>query len=222
MSAFLSLISRDIQLAFREGGAVGIALAFYLVVIVTIPIGLGPDLQLLGKIAPGILWVGLLLSLLLSVDRMFQADHRDGTLELLALGPLPLELVVVAKAIAHAISTALPLILVAPVLGLMVNLDLKAYPVLFASMVIGAPGISFLGAVGAALTVGLGRGGVLLSLIILPLCLPILIFGVSAVSTALVGPGSPLPALLILSAVSLVFAVIGPIAAAYALRWQLG
>ena len=222
MSEFWSLVIRDVKLAFREGGAVGVALAFYLVVIVVIPIGLGPDLKLLGRIAPGILWVGLLLSLLLSVDRIFQSDHDDGTLELLSLGSLPLEIVVVAKSIAHSISTAVPLVFAAPVMGLMVNLDPAAFPIMLVSMLIGAPGISFLGALGSALTVGIGRGGILLSLVLLPLCLPILIFGVSAVSTALIGPGSPLTPLLLLTAVSLVFAVIGSFAAAFALRWQLG
>lgn len=222
MRSFLTLIKRDIFLTFKEGNSVGTSLAFFLIVIVAIPLGLGPDQNLLSRIAPGILWIGLLLSALMSVDRIFQTDYNDGTLEAMSLGELPMEMIATAKSIAHAIATGLPLILAVPVLGLMLNLDLKAYGILMLSMLIGTPGISFIGALGSALTIGIGRGGVLIALLILPLCIPILIFGVSAVSTAITGPGSSTQPLLILTAITLALAVLGPVASAAAIRLQLG
>ncbi len=222
MSAFLALVGRDIRVALRDGGAIGIALGFYLVVVAIVPIGLGPDLNLLSRIAPGLLWVALLLSALLSVDRIFHNDHEDGTLEVIALGPLPLELVVTGKAIAHWLTTALPLVLLAPVLGLLLNLEAKAYPAVALTMLIGSPALSFLGALGAALTLGLRRGGLLVALLILPLYVPILIFGVSSIdrmTSALEPSAQPL---LILTALTLATVVLTPLAAAQALRANLG
>jgi heme exporter protein B len=221
MSVFRILLARDLRLAVREGGAVGTALGFYLIVVTLMPLGLGPDLQLLARIAPGVLWIALLLAALLSISRIFEPDHADGALEVLATGPLPLELVAGAKALAHWISTGLPLILTAPVLGLLLNLDLAAYPVLVATLLAGTPAISFLGAVGAALTLGARRGGLLIALLVLPFYVPTLIFGISAISAVVTPPGSLGASFLILVAISLASLVVGPIATAAALRMQM-
>jgi len=222
MSVFLALVARDLRIAFRDGGAIGIALGFYLIVVAIVPIGLGPDLNLLSRIGPGLLWVALLLSALLSVDRIFHNDHEDGTLEVIALGPLPLELVVAAKALAHWLSTALPLVLLAPVLGLLLNLEAGAYPAVALTMLIGSPALSFLGAVGAALTLGLRRGGLLVALLILPLYVPILIFGVASVDRMLSALEPSSQPLLILAALAIATVVLSPLAAAHALRANLG
>jgi heme exporter protein B len=219
--AFRELLARDVRLALREGGAVGTALGFYLMVVAILPLGLGPDLNLLSRIAPGVLWIALLLSALLSADRIFHADHEDGTLEALALGPLPLELVAVAKACAHWLTTALPLTLMAPLLGLMLNLEASAYLPLAGTMLVGTPAISFIGSIGAALTLGLRRGGLLLSLLVLPLFIPVLVFGVSTISAIVSGPGSFVSPLLILAAFSVASVVLAPLATAAALRLQL-
>ena len=221
MTPFLALLRRDISLALREGGSIGTAMGFYLIVVAILPLGLGPDLNLLARIAPGVLWVALLLSALLSADRIFHADHEDGTLEALALGPLPLELIAVAKALAHWLTTALPLALMAPLLGLMLNLDIAAYLPLVGTMLVGTPAISFVGSIGAALTLGIRRGGLLLSLLVLPLFIPVLIFGVSTISAILVGPGGYVAPLLILMAFSVASVVLSPFATAAALRLQL-
>lgn len=221
MSGFFTLLKRDLKLAMRDGGALGTALGFYVIVVSLLPLGLGPDLNLLARIAPGILWIALLLAALLSLNRMFETDYEDGSLEAIAAGPLPLELVAAAKALAHALMTGVPLVLMTPVLGLLLNLDLKAYPVLLASMLAGVPAISFLGSIGAALTLKTRRGGLLLALLVLPLYVPTLIFGISAVTSALSGPQGASSSFLILSAVSLVSLVLGPVAAAAALRVQM-
>jgi heme exporter protein B len=219
--SFRILLARDLRLAVREGGAVGTALGFYLIVVTLMPLGLGPNLQLLARIAPGVLWIALLLAALLSLGRIFEPDHEDGALEVLATGPLPLELVVSAKALAHWISTGLPLILTAPVLGLLLNLDLAAYPVLMATLLAGTPAISFFGAIGAALTLGARRGGLLIALLVLPFYVPTLIFGISAISAIVTPPGSLGASLLILIAISLASLVVGPLATAAALRMQI-
>ena len=182
MKSFWALILRDLRLAVREGGAIGTALGFFLVVVSLMPLGLGPDLNLLARIAAGVLWIALLLAALLSLNRIFEADYEDGTLDVLATGPLPLELVSAAKALAHWITTGIPLAVLAPILGILLNLDLNAYPILVATTLLGTPAVSFLGAVGAALTMKTRRGGLLLALIVLPLYVPTLIFGISAVS----------------------------------------
>ena len=220
MRGFIGLIKRDIRLAIREGGAVATVLGFYLIVVAIMPLGLGPDLKLLGRIAPGVLWVALLLSALLSLDRIFMNDFEDGSLEVMALGPVPLEMVVVAKSLAHWITTGIPLALAAPVLGLLLNLDNAAFGVLMLTTLVGTLGVSFIGAIGAALTLGLGRGGLLLSLLILPLYVPILIFGVSSVMAVITGPSSFIASFMILSAISLAALVLAPIAAGAALRMQ--
>jgi heme exporter protein B len=221
MSAFTNLVARDLRLAWREGGAISTALGFYLVVVAILPLGLGPDLNLLSRIAPGALWVALLLAALLSVDRIFHNDHEDGTLEIIAMGPLPLELVAAAKATAHWISIGIPLTLAAPILALLLNLPADAFWVLVLTMATGTPAISFLGALGAALTLGLGRGGLLLALLILPLYVPVLIFGVAAMNAVITGPAPFLPSYLILCANTLTTQVLAPFGAAAALRLNL-
>ena len=220
MRSFFTLVGRDLRLAVRQGGALGTALGFYLVVVAMLPLGLGADLNLLSRIAPGVLWIALLLSALLSLGRVFESDYEDGSLDVLATGPLPLELVAAAKALAHWISTSVPLALLAPVLGILLNLELVAYPALVATMLIGTPAVSFIGAIGAALTLTARRGGLLIALLVLPLYVPTLIFGIAAIS-AMLGPDDVAPPLLILTAISLGAIVLGPLAAAAALRTQM-
>lgn len=220
MNSFWALVRRDLRLAVREGGAIGTALGFFLIVVSLMPLGLGPDLNLLARIAAGILWIALLLAALLSLNRIFEADYEDGTLDVLATGHLPLELVATAKSLAHWLTTGIPLALLAPVLGILLNLNLASYPILVGTTLVGTPAVSFLGAIGAALTVKARRGGLLLALVVLPLYVPTLIFGISAVSAA-AGPAGMGAAFLILAAISLAAVVLGPIAAAAALRIQL-
>lgn len=222
MKGFAALLARDLRLAVREGGAVGTALGFYLVVVAMLPLSLGPDLNLLTRIAGGILWVALLLSALLSLPRLFESDLEDGVLEVLAMAPLPLEAATAAKALAHWLSTGVPLTLMAPVLGLMLNLELAAYPALLATMLAGTPAISFIGAIGAALTLRSRRGGLLIALLVLPLYIPTLVFGISAMEASALGSGGFMPSFLILAAISLASLVLGPLAAAAAIRMQVG
>ena len=221
MSGFWTLVRRDLTLALREGGAVGTALGFFLLVVSMMPLGLGPDLNLLSRIAPGILWIALLLAALLSLGRIFETDHEEGTLDVMASGPLPLELVAAAKALAHWLTTGIPLALLAPVLGVLLNLELNAYPTLVATMLAGTPAVSFLGSIGAALTLKARKGGLLLALIVLPLYIPTLIFGISTVSAATLQSGAFESSFLILMAISMASLVIGPLAAAAALRIQM-
>jgi heme exporter protein B len=221
MTAFQELLRRDLVIAWREGGTIGAVLGFYLVVVTMLPLGLGPDLNLLARIAPGILWVALLLAALLSLGRLFEVDLEDGSLEVLATGPLPLEAVAVAKSLAHWLTTGLPLTVLAPVLGLLLNLEPDAYGVLIATMIAGTPAISFVGSIGAALTLRTRRGGPLLALLLLPLYVPTLIFGTSAVAAAITGSEAFRSSILILCALSLAAMVLAPIAAAAALRAQL-
>jgi heme exporter protein B len=221
MSAFWHLVRRDLQLAWKEGGTVGVALGFYLVVVTMLPLSLGPDLNLLSRIAPGLLWVALLLATLLSLGRLFETDFEDGSLEVLATSALPLEAIAAAKSLAHWLTIGIPLTILAPVLGLLVNLPLEAYGVLVATMLAGTPAVSFIGAIGAALTLRARRGGVLIALLMLPLFVPTLLFGIEAVSADLTGSGGFLPAFLILVAISLASIVLAPLAAALALRFQL-
>ncbi len=221
MRAFLQLVRRDLLLAWREGGAIGTSLGFYLIVVTMLPLSLGPDLNLLARIAPGVLWVGLLLAALLSLGRLFETDFEDGSLEVLATGPLPLEAVAAAKCLAHWLSTGIPLTLMAPLLGLLLNLPPEGYGVLVITMLAGTPAVSFIGGIGAALTLRARRGGVLLSLLMLPLFVPTLIFGIEAVGAAMADNGIFLPAFLILLAISLASVVLAPLATALALRFQV-
>lgn len=221
MSPFLNLIARDLRLARQQGGNVATALGFYLVIVATLPLGLGPDLSLLSRIAPGVLWVALLLSSLLSAERMFHEDHEDGSLEVIALGPLPLELVALAKSIAHWITVGIPLVVLAPGLALLLNMDDSAYGPLMATLIVGTPAVSFLAGIGAALTIGMRKGGLLLPLLILPFYVPVLIFAVSAVDAVVTGPGSFMSPFLILCALTLISIVLAPVATAAALRLNL-
>ncbi|MGI8853152.1 MAG: heme exporter protein CcmB [Methyloceanibacter sp.] len=221
MKAALALLRRDIKLAWREGGAIGVALGFYLVVVAIMPLGLGPDLNLLSRIAPGVLWVALLLAALLAADRIFHNDYEDGALDVLMTGPLPLPLVAATKSLAHWLTTGVPLALLAPVLGLLLNLPISASPWLVLAMLAGTPAVSFIAAIGTGLTLGLRRSGLLLALLVLPLYVPVLILGVSTVSAAITGPASPWPPFLMLCALSLASIVLAPFAAALALRTAL-
>ena len=221
MKAALALLARDVRLAWREGGAIGTALGFYLVVIVITPLGLGPDPNLLARIAPGMLWLALLLAALLSADRIFHNDYEDGVLDVLTTGPLPLSLVAAIKSLAHWLTTVVPLALLVPLLGLLLNLPLAASPLLVLAMLVGTPAVSFIAAIGASLTLGLRRSGLLLALLVLPFYVPVLIFGVATASAAITGPASPWPPLLMLCALSLAAIVLAPIAAAAALRTAL-
>lgn len=221
IGAAVELVGRDLRLAVRQGGGVGTALGFYLVVVALLPLGIGPDLALLSRIAPGVLWIGLLLAALLSLPRMLESDDEDGSLEVLAMGGLPLEVVAAAKAFAHWLSTAVPLTLMAPALGLLLNLELSAYPVLVATLLAGTPAVSFLGAIGAALTLRARRGGLLVALLVLPLYVPTLVFGISAIAAVVTPPGSFEASFAILCAISLASLVLGPLAAAAAIRMQL-
>ena len=173
----IALLTRDMRLAVRAGGGFGLGLAFFLIVVVLVPFGVGPQSALLSKIAPGILWLGALLACLLSLDRIFALDHEDGSLDLLATAPLPMEGIVSVKALAHWLTTGLPLVLAAPVLGVLLNLPGPGFGWLLLSLALGTPALSVIGTFGAALTVGLKRGGLLLSLLVLPLYVPTLIFG---------------------------------------------
>ncbi|HEU4475593.1 MAG TPA: heme exporter protein CcmB [Methyloceanibacter sp.] len=221
MSEAFALLKRDMTLAWREGGAIGVALGFYLVVVAITPLGLGPDLNLLARIAAGISWVALLLAALLSAGRIFENDYEDGSLDVLAMSTLPLPAVAAVKCLAHWLMTGVPLALIAPVLGLLLNLPLDAMPLLVLSMLAGTPAVSFVAGIGASLTLGLRRSGLLLALLVLPLYVPVLIFGVAAASAAITGPASPWPPLLLLCALSLAAIVLAPLAAAAALRTAL-
>ena len=219
MSAAGALLGRELRLALRSGGGAGLGLAFFLMVGLLVPLGIGPEPGRLAPVAPGTLWIGALLASLLSLDRLFQADFEDGSLDILALSPLPLEALVALKALAHWLTTGLPLTFVAPLLALTLQLPAPAYPWLLASLAIGTPALSFLGAIGAALTVGVRRGGLLLSLLVLPLYIPTLIFGARAVIAA--GEGDPRGALALLGGLTLFILALAPFAAAAALRIAL-
>lgn len=216
----IALLIRDLRLAIRTGGGFGLGLAFFLIIAVLVPFGVGPDSALLGPIAPGILWVGALLSCLLSLDRIFALDFEDGSLDLLATAPIPLEGLVGVKAISHWLTTGLPLTLVAPVLGILLSLPEAAYPWLIASLLIGTPALSFIGAFGASLTVGLKRGGLLLSLLVLPLYVPTLIFGAETIRRGAEGLSVTTP-LTMLGAITLGTLAILPFASAAAIRVNL-
>jgi heme exporter protein B len=215
-----ALLIRDLRLALRAGGGFGLGLAFFLILAVLVPLGVGPEAGTLALIAPGVLWVGALLACLLSLDRIFALDFEDGSLDLLATAPVPLEAVVAVKALAHWITTGLPLVLVSPVLGLLLFLPAEAYGWLILSLLLGTPALSVIGGFGAALTVGLKRGGLLLSLLVLPLYIPTLVFGAEVVSRGAQGlsVGTPLA---LLAGITMGAAAILPFAAALVLRINL-
>lgn len=216
----IALLIRDLRLAVRAGGGFGLGLAFFLIVVVLVPFGVGPEAALLARIAPGILWVAALLAALLSLDRIFALDFEDGSLPLLATAPLPLEAVALVKGVAHWVTTGLPLTLAAPVLGVLLHLPGPAFGWLLATLAIGTPALSMIGAFGAAITVGLRRGGLLMSLLVLPLYVPTLIFGAEAVRRGAEGLDATVPVLM-LSGITLGSVALIPFAAGAALRINL-
>ena len=216
----LALLLRDLRLATRAGGGFGLSLAFFLIVTALVPFGIGPEAHTLARIAPGILWVGALLSCLLSLDRIFALDREDGSLDLLATAPIPLEGMVAAKAAAHWLTTGLPLTLAAPGLGVLLSLPAAAVVPLVLSLGLGTPALSIIGTFGAALTVGLKRGGLLLSLLVLPLYIPTLIFGAEAARRGAEGLTTGTP-LLMLAGITLGAVALLPFAAAAAIRVNL-
>lgn len=215
-----ALLRRDLRLAVRAGGGFGLGLAFFLIVTVLVPFGVGPQSELLSRIAPGILWLGALLACLLSLDRLLALDWEDGTLDLLATSPLPLEAALSIKALAHWITTGLPLVLAAPVLGILLNLPAAGYGWLVLSLLLGTPALSVIGTFGAALTVGVKRGGLLMSLLVLPLYVPTLIFGAEVARRGATGM-DPVTPLLMLAGISAGVIAIMPFASAAALRVNL-
>lgn len=220
MNAFLRIAGRDLRLAYRARGEALLAVAFFLLVAALFPLALGPEPRLLTRIAPGIVWVAALFAVLLSLDRIFLADREDGSLDLLYLAPLPLEAVVLAKILAHWLSSGLPLVVCGPLIALLYDLPAAVYPVLLAALLLGTPALSAVGAVGAALTLGARRGGILLPLLVLPLYIPVLIFGVAAIDASLLGL-SPRPQLLLLAAFALASLPLAALAGAAALRQAL-
>lgn len=217
---FWLVIARDLRLALRQRADAWLAVLFFVLTAALFPFGVGPEANLLARIAPGIIWVVALLAVLLSLERLFLADFEDGSLEQLLLSPLPLELAVLAKVLAHWLTTGLPLIAAAPLLAVLFHMDAAGLGVLLLAMLLGTPTLSLVGAVGAALTLGARRGGVLIPLLVLPLYVPALIFGVGATDAALQGLAVR-PHLLLLGAVLLVMLVVTPLAGAAALREAL-
>jgi heme exporter protein B len=220
IAAFWGLFRRDLRLSWRQGGEVGLVLGFFVLAVLLFPFGVGPEPQLLARIGAGIIWVAALLAAVLSLDRLFAADYADGGLDLIALSPIALEVSVLAKVAAHWVTTGLPVTVLSPLLAVFVDLDPAAIPVLVFGLLIGTPALSLLGAIAAALTLGARRPGVLISLLVLPLFLPTLIFATGAVEAGLAATGSR-PHLLLLGAVSLAALPLAPLATAAALRQAL-
>lgn len=220
MSAVLALMRRDLRLAWRTPGESATVVLFFVLACVLFPLGIGPEPNILARVATGVIWVMALLASLLSFERLFQLDAEDGSLDLIALSPAPLGLLVFGKCAAHWLITGLPLIVISPLLGVLLNLPVEAYLTLLAALALGTPIVSLIGAIGAALTLGARRGGVLLPLLILPLYVPVLIFGVAAVEASVAGL-SPQPHLLLLGAILALSLPLGPFAAAVAVRQAL-
>ena len=216
----IGLLWRDLRLATRAGGGFGLGLAFFLILATLVPFGVGPEGAILARIAPGILWVGALLACLLSLDRIFALDHEDGSLDLLATAPIPLEGVVAVKAAAHWLTTGLPLTLAAPALGILLHLPGPGFFWLTLSLALGTPALSVLGTFGAALTVGLKRGGLLLSLLVLPLYVPTLLFGAELTRRGIAGQEVATPLLLLAGITAGTLALL-PFASAAAIRVNL-
>lgn len=217
MTAFFSLLKRDLKLAFRQGSDSVIVIVFFIVVVVLFPLSVGPEQKILARISAGVIWVAALLAAMLSMDRLFTADYEDGSLDLLVISPHPTEILVLAKVLAHWLTTGLPLIIISPLLGIFLYLQADGFWVMIMSLLLGTPVLSLIGAIGAALTLGARRSGVLISLLILPLFIPVLIIGVSAVDAALMGLPTR-PQLLILGAFLLFATALSPWASAAALR----
>lgn len=220
MRIFRHLVMRELRLALRQGTDVAMVVSFFVITVTLFPLGVGPEPNILARIAAGVVWVTALLAVMLSLERMFQTDYEDGSIDLLLLTPAPLEIVVLAKVTAHWLLTGFPLIVTAPVLAALMNMPAEGYPILIATMALATPTLSLVGAVGAALTLGARRGGVLISLLILPLYIPVLIFAVAAVDAAITDL-STRPHLLILGAMLAAALPLSPWAAAAALRHSL-
>ncbi len=218
IAAFIALFRRDLVLGARIGGGAGVGLVFFLMLVTIMPFAVGPDMALLARIGPAILWVAALLATLIGLDRLFQADDEDGSLDLLRMSPLPLPLVVLAKGLAHWISTGLPLALAAPFLGLLLALEPKALLAVTGTLLVGTPALTFIGAIGAALTAGMRRGGLILSVLVMPLMIPVLIFGISATSAALSGTIPFMTPFSVLIALALFALVSGTVAATLAIQ----
>lgn len=215
--SLLALYRRDVRLAWASGGGGPVGVIFYLAVTAVAPFAVGPDLPLLARLGPALLWLAMLLSLLLGLERLFQADDEDGTLDQLRLSPVPLALIVLTKAAAHWTSAALPLVAATPLAAILLNMSPLALGLTLVTLLVGTPGLALVGAVGAAVAVSLRRAGVLIAILVLPLSVPSVIFGVAAVEAGVAGR-DPLPALALLGAASLVWLVVAPLAAAAALR----
>ncbi len=220
MTAFAAALGREIRLAVREPGEATAAVMFFVLATILFPFGVGPEANLLARIAAGVLWVAALLAAMLSLERLFLGDYEDGSLEVLALAPLPLSFIVGAKMLAHWLTTGIPLIVATPLMAVLLDLDASGYLVLVAAMTLGTPTIGLIGGVGAALTLGARRGGVLLSILVLPLLIPVLIFGAGAVDAAIAGHAVR-QQLMMLGAMFLAAAALCPWAAAAAVRQAL-
>jgi heme exporter protein B len=218
IGALRAIAGQTARLSLKSGGGAFVGLVFFLAVITVVPFGVGPDLKLLARIGPAMLWIGALLATLLNLDRLFRDDRDDGALDLLVLADVPLGLTVLAKCAGAWVATGLPLVAIAPVLGLLLGLEPIALLATTVTLLVGTPALTLIGAVGAALMAALGRGGLIVAVLVLPFTIPVLIFGVSAASAVIVGPTPFLPPFLILAALTLIAAVIAPIAGAAALR----
>jgi heme exporter protein B len=215
--SFFALVHRDLRLALRQGTDALVSLLFFVLVLVLVPLAIGPEPQLLARVAPGLIWIAALLAVLLSLERMFQSEYEDGSLDQMALSGLPLALLVGAKVLAQWLTTGLPLLVAGPVLGAMLALPAEAQGTLFASLVLGTPTLSLVGAIGSALVVGARRGGVLLALLVLPLYVPVLIFAAGAIDAAAAGLPAR-PHLLLLGGCLALSLPLAPLAAAAALK----
>lgn len=218
MRAILAVLRRDLALSFRAGGGAGIGVIFFLAVVMVVPFAIGPDQKFLSQLGPAVLWIGALLASLLGLDRMFGADAEDGSLDLLLLAPLPLEIIAGAKALAHWLATGLPLVIAVPLLGLLLGVEIKALGAVALTLLIGTPAVAFLGVIGAALAASLPRAGLLIAVLIVPFTIPVLIFGTAATAAAISEPPPFGTAFKFLAAFALFSFVIGPVAAAAALR----
>ena len=218
MKSLAALIARDILVSVRVGGSAPTGILFFLLVVTMVPFSIGPDLALLARIGPGVLWMGALLATLLGLDRLLAADHEDGSLDLILMSPVLLELTVLAKAVAHWLTTGLPLVIAAPLLGMLLNLEPRSIAIVTVALLVGTPALTLIGLIGAALAVVIRRGGLLLPILVLPLTVPVLIFGVAASSGAVDPHASIGPSFMILLALTLASTVIGPFAAAAVLR----
>ena len=221
MSAFLALLRRDLVLTYRQGIDAWVVVLFFLAAGILVPFAIGPEPNALMRVSTGVVMSMAALAALLSLDRLYQGDFEDGSLDLMALGPLPLELAALAKALAHWLSTGLPLLIAAPLLALMLNAPLESYGPMLLALALATPALSLLGGLGAALTLGSRRGGILLTLLILPLYVPVLIFAAGIISRSITAQGDPTGALLLLGGVDLGLLAITPWATGAALRLAL-